>query len=355
LANPGDNAFMQSSKKRAYLARLRKYCEKHNKKVYFIFDELHESVKNFKSELAYNWRLWKDLTHKVLVSTATYTEAAKIVVQHIAYNTSDKIHIIEAPRVKKAIQGNLKLYFCKDTYSSNNLTELDFIQYIAEENEKSKTYNNLQILSYSKKLSTALYNKDFWGDLNYSLNLTVSDTNTATKREFDRNQTNIGTTFKTGVNIRDNDLLIIILPLIFSSGIKQIGEEGIFQDGLPSILQSVARLRGAGDIIVFIPPVKHLLGESYDVLIDKPYIQLFEPINTETYNPINEEFKLLENFYNNYTAPIKEEIEKDKNDKGRPSIQFPELDNFILNRGQDFLVYSKLSSGKYAYPLLLHY
>jgi len=124
---------------------------------------------------------------------------------------------------------------------------------------------------------------------------------------------------------------------------------------LPSILQSVARLRGAGDIIVFVPPVKYLLSESYDILNDKPYIQLFEPKNTEIYNPINEEFNLIDKFYNNYTAPIKDEIDKDKKDKGRPTIQFPLLDNFILDRGQDFLVYSKLSSGKYAYPLLLHY
>jgi len=362
LANPGENAFMQAGNKRSYLAKLRSYCIKNNKKVYFLFDELHESVKNFKSELAYNWRLWKDITHKVLVSTATYTEAAKIVVQHIAYNTSDKIHIIEAPRIKKAIQGDLKLYFCKDTYSSNNLTELDYIQYIAEENEKSKTnnsldktYNNLQILSYSKKLSMALANQDFWGTLSYSINLTVSDANTNTKREFDRTKTNIGTTFKTGVNIRDNDLLIILLPPNFSAGLKQKGEEGIFQDGLPSILQSVARLRGAGDIIVFVPPVKHLMSESYDILKDMPHIQLFEPNNTETYNPINDEFNLIDNFYNNYTAPIKDEIDKDKKDKGRPTIQFPTLNNFILDRGQDFLVYSKLSSGKYAYPLLLHY
>jgi len=352
LSNPGENAFLQSRQKRNYLYELKKHCRLNKLKIYFILDELHESVHNFKSALGYNWRLWKKETHKVIVSTATYTESAFVVAKHLAFNTSDRIHIIEAERTKKTDQANLKLYFCKENYSSNNITELDYISYVAEQNiEENFKYNNIQVLSYSKKLAKVIANQSCW--LDYNINLTISDNKK--KVEFDRAFSNIGTTFKTGVNIEKTDLLIIVLPPTFSNGFKQKGEEGIFHDGLPSILQSVARMRGAGDIIVFIPPIKHLLEDSNNIFLGSPLADLVEDAAIESYSSVNDEIKPLQNIYDTLIKQVKEPLENDPKEEGRPEIQHPTFDNFVLEQGQGYLVYSSLSSGKYAYPLLLHY
>ncbi|MBK8547919.1 MAG: hypothetical protein IPL63_11285 [Saprospiraceae bacterium] len=40
------------------------------------------------------------------------------------------------------------------------------------------------------------------------------------------------------------------------------GADGIFSDGLPSILQAVARLRKKGRILFTIPPVKYAIKDG---------------------------------------------------------------------------------------------
>ncbi len=91
--------------------------------------------------------------------------------------------------------------------------------------------------------------------------------------EFDQYKNNIGTNFTTGVDISNpGDLLIIIYPCKYSDELIK-GEEGIFYDGLPTILQSVARLRTKGRILFTIPPMKAMIkSEMGDKLLKNiPY------------------------------------------------------------------------------------
>lgn len=100
LGNPGEDAFINSSVKRYYLNRLVKYCEKKNKKVIFIYDEIHDAIHNFQEKYIFNLWKWRNVILKNYIISATYNEASKVVIEYLAELTDDKIQIIESERVK---------------------------------------------------------------------------------------------------------------------------------------------------------------------------------------------------------------------------------------------------------------
>ena len=98
LGNPGEDAFINSKVKRYYLNRLSKYCEKYNKKVIFIYDEIHDAIHNFKEEYIFNLWKWRNVILKNYIISATYNEASKVVIEYLAELTNDNIQIIESER-----------------------------------------------------------------------------------------------------------------------------------------------------------------------------------------------------------------------------------------------------------------
>ena len=101
MGNPGDVAFEQKTKKSNYFSDLLEYCTERNKNVYLFFDEIHASIHNFKNEYINNITIWKNVVHKCVVSTATYTEPVNIVVKYLAYLTDDNINVIQCDRIKR--------------------------------------------------------------------------------------------------------------------------------------------------------------------------------------------------------------------------------------------------------------
>lgn len=356
LGNPGDSAFIQSTEKHDYLAALFKYCKASTKRIVFILDEIHESVHNFANPFIYNIIRWKDLTHKAILLTATYTESVNIIVKHFAYLTDDIINIIESDRIKKSNQpANLHLCYTNKTYSTHEIDELEIIKYVIEQSDLIETTpRQVQILSFSKRIARAIYDvSDEWIP-NRDVKLSIG----SSSEKFDPNSSNIGTTFKTGVNITTKDLFFIVLPCKYTT-INFKGEYGIFSDGVPSIIQSIARMRTDGDIYVIIPPVPALIKDEYlEEYLPLQTHQLSQPkimseIVKDDYTEFEKIYKLIyqrieltEKVYNinTLTPPIT---------VTRPNIQYPKLDTFILERGQQFLVDRFFRHGKFISPYII--
>src|SRR5690606_33484348 len=130
----------------------------------------------------------------------------------------------------------LHLHLIDALYTANDLSALDEMVTVFNVNigkrihiltgfksiAKSLIKNNLK----DAKLSKAIQN--------LKAQLITGDDDTP----FNESVNNIGTTFKTGIDIKDNNsVFIILLPCISDQG-----NYGIFSDGLPSIIQSFARI-----------------------------------------------------------------------------------------------------------------
>lgn len=357
LGNPGDVAFEQKTKKSNYFSDLLEYCTERNKNVYLFFDEIHASIHNFKNEYINNITIWKNVVHKCVVSTATYTEPVNIVVKYLAYLTDDNINVIQCDRIKKPQISPLDIVFTSESHSVKSASAIKTIipKWIKEYLSDS---NNFHIISYSKKfakmLNTYLQAKGLRSELLTS----------ETKKTFNENNNHIGTNFSTGVDIeKEGDLLIAIFPSKYNDELVK-GEEGIFYDGLPTILQAMARLRHKGRILVIISPMKVVINDnpSKELLGKIPYYNNFlikdDKIRfvKETY--LSDEKEVLLGYINRRNEKFSQEskrYQEDVQNDGvtRPQIQYPNKDTFILERGQEFLKFSNYKSGKYITPYVL--
>ena len=355
LRNPGDVAFEQQAVKTDYLNNLIDYCKANQKKVYLIIDEIHASIHNFKNEFIHYLTMWENVIYKVIVSTATFTEPVYTVVKHLAYSTNDVINIYESKRIKQIEVSPLDIIFYPNKYDKKDLSLLGgFIKDWVNRFKSDTT--NFHILSYSRKLAEELEKLDLLENKNLVTGLS--------KLPFDENLNNIGTSFSTGINIdREGDLFIILLPCKYSDDLVK-GDEGIFYDGLPSILQAVARLRKKGRILFVIPPMQKVINTTNTKA-------LFDILNSIEYYPlksgdfVKEDFLIdekgkLEKILAKSKEKVKKEIKSYENNiksehrkhVQRPEIQFPNDSTFILERGQEYLKYTNYKSGKYITPYI---
>lgn len=258
LQNPGAEAYEQHALKQKYLRKLMRYVHMLGRKVVLFFDEVHESVHNFYDELVPNLFKWKNLIHKAYVSSATYTPAAIPVLKYIAALTNGRISVYETPRLQIANPTSLHLHITERTYSGRDLAPLRHLVHIIRENVDKK----VNILTAHKNVAKALIN--IKGNPTDEIVKAVASLKPTLltgddEADFDQDGNNIGTTFKTGVDIADsNSVFIIIMPCISD----KIDAYAIFSDGLPSIVQSLARIRHTGQVHVFMP--------RPTVMIDKP-------------------------------------------------------------------------------------
>lgn len=359
LGNPGEDAFINSEAKRTYLNRMSQYSEQNNKKVIFIYDELHDSTYNFKEEYIFNLWKWRNSIHKTFVLSASFSEASKIVLKYLAELTEKRILILESERKQYSEPSKLYLHFdIARHYNGNNGT---IERIIRDFNNRDLEYD---VLTFSKSLAESLYSGesssgrlilDKYGE---QRQLCVSDLreNQRTYRETPRNRynagkCNIGTNFKSGVSIeKDNHAYLIILPPI---GAKDFFKNhyGIFSDGQNSIIQAFARQRISGEIHIVLPPPIRMDYES--LLFDNEeqleyYKSIYEELlfsisNVEEfpkYYSFNEHFEILSDFYENTLKQnfISEIFYLQENRSEPLSLKFPSLDTFIISKGDKFLV-----------------
>ena len=331
MFNPGEDNVQITWKKRAYCDSIKEYCRKNHKKVVFVFDEIHAGVHCFQEEFIFNLRAWEKLTHKCFVLSATFTEPARVAIEYIAYLTDYKLYIAETARKKFPTQSNLHLHITDGKYSARDLSLLAPLESIV--NWAVKENKRVHIVTAFKDMADKLVDLDE-NEIPLLQAIKQLDPNLVTGEsnfEFDPTTSNIGTTFYTGIDLKhEDDVLILIMPSAESQFADRIG--GIFTTGKVAISQAIARLRTNGDIHVFMP--------KSDLFIEGEYLQnVSDEIigQREPHQAVGDEeqLNLLSAFYKTQRDPIEGEISiaenemKDQSWDNRAPLNYPSLASFI--------------------------
>lgn len=360
LANPGEDAFENSKAKQLYLRSLIEKCHTENKKVYFIYDEIHDAIQNFKEEHVFNLWKWRNVIFKNIIISATYNEASKTVIKYLAELTDCKIQIIEASRQQiPKKQSKLHLHYSNDF---NYTPTTDELVNLAE--DLLKRNKQIDILSYSKTLAKSIINDrdgigknltDRFGKLNNCTSQLLSNQrveNIPQTNRFNEEMCNVGTNFKSGVNITKEDhALIIILPPR-SSRLMFGNKFGIFSEGTNNIIQALARQRTQGEIHIILPrPDKFnyeslketTMSANQKVVFENFYSKLTffdDKVSAVNYEILNDQGEILHDFY--YNTLVKNIALETlfltcKNRVGLPRLEFPPFEIFALNNGERYL------------------
>lgn len=364
LENPGEDAYKNSTVKRDYINNLIRKCKSEKIKVVFIYDEIHDSYYNFKQEYIFNLWKWKDVIHKNFIISATFNEASKVVIKYLAELTDRKIRILESKRQRfPEKQSKLYLHYSPSpTFTSATPEIKNIIEDLINRNR------DIDILCFSKSLANDIYDKS--GDLGKLIRTKYGDsvqnctsklvynqrpTNDEPTNQYDENACNIGTNFKTGVNItKENHAFVIILPPSFSKNTFK-NSSGIFSGGINSIIQALARQRKPGEIHIILPKPDEFAYSSLEhtEMTEKQkqyFISIYEQINKAknntslskktAYISLSQQDKLIKNFFiNDKYGYVKEEIEyiNQFDRTGLPPIVYPDYETFKLERGEDYL------------------
>lgn len=263
LGNPGEDSFAQTFVKSNYLNSLYAKCKEEGKEVIIFFDEIHESVSHFAAHLFPNLYRWADVVKQCYVSSATYTIALYPVLKYIALLTNKTIiefHVHRHKWVANKIS-KLHLHILTEEYSGGRLHALAPLLSILKENSGKQ----VNILTAHKSIVKSLLQpKDSKGNDNPFYDVLkpfkFNEVHGGTDNSFNERGNNIGTTFKTGVNIDNSkSVLIIILPVV-----KQNSPENIFSDGAPSVIQALARQRLGGTIHILMYDPVYLLEPALE-------------------------------------------------------------------------------------------
>lgn len=367
LGNPGEDAFINSQVKRYYLNRLSKYCETKGKKVVFIYDEIHDTIHNFKEQYIFNLWKWRNVIHKNFIISATYNEASKVVIEYLAELTNNKIQIIESER-KRFPEKQSELFL---HYNSEQFYDFDDVKITELVGDLISLGKEVDILSYSKKLAENIIKNKTEGigaelhkkyeeinNCTSDLKLNQRNDREVPQNRYKNNMCNVGTNFKTGVSIeKENHAFVIIMP---PKGAKMPFKNnyGIFTSGINSIIQALARQRKKGEIHIILPKPKEF---DYDTLIfeeeeqHEKFKEFYERVKDSSeveektkYIPLAEQDTMFFNFYENtLKANIKDEIafvlNLDRSNKVR--LDFPEYKLYKLSDSEDYFVNKTLFFG----------
>lgn len=350
LGNAGDNNLFQAGNKRSYFEELQEYCTTKNKKLVIIFDEIHDSIHNFKQELIINLWNYQGLVHKIFTVSATYNEASKEVIKYLSELTNRNIQIIESKRVIiKEKQSDLYINFFVDRKTERDKSLIALLSNLIEKEEK------FDIVVYSSKLTKKLISKPSESQKCFEVNNLLHDLkinrcyndmfDIKSKQTYSPSHINIGTNFTTGVNIeKHKHNYIIIFPKDIS--FKYFNNKGVFTNGANTIIQTLARQRKPGKIHIFLPEPVRLKEESlkYEKEISDKILSNFEKLNTTpeikvNYSNINEQGKVLDQVYSNLLYKAKNALQQlSKTDRaGMNTLQYPSKEIFKLYKGEQYL------------------
>lgn len=356
LGNPGEDMLINSESKRAYINYMVRKCEENNKKVVFIYDEIHDAIHNFKEEFVFNLWKWKNVICKNIILSATYNEASKIVIEYLAELTDNKVQIIESSRVRyPEKQSELYLHYNDaKAYKHNNDDIIAIIEKLIENGK------NIDILCYSKILADSICSNITEGvgailnsagfELQNCTSIPEEVIVNLNNNRYNPDKCNIGTNFKTGVSIeKDNHAFVIIMPPKSARGIFK-SKYGIFTGGVNSIIQALARQRKKGEIHIILPSPTKFDYESlvFEALEEKEVFKIFyESVRSESpqgegvkYISINSQEQILSDYYNNVLkANVIDQIEfiESSNRENKIRLEYPEYRLFKLEKGEKYL------------------
>lgn len=338
---------------------------KNKKKSIFIYDEIHDAIHNFKTDNIFNLWHWKDSIHKNIIISATYNDASIVVIDYLSKLTNNRIHIIDSTKkIIRENQSELYLHFnANKNYKSNDAIIMSIVE---DSLERSK---NIDILCYSKLLAEDIV-KDNDGVKSIleryiepdDINLCVSElyenqrevrSMSATKK-FNKFKTNIGTTFKTGVNIeKENHSYIIILPPE-STKMPFKNYYGIFSGGINDLIQSLARQRIKGEIHIVLPVPERMDYDSLQGMSNEQkryFIEAYNSVSVPSnlddeeatsnssngfsdsvvkYKLLNTQSKIIEDKYQEFIGSILLPVISLTNNG---TLNFPDLASFRILKG----------------------
>lgn len=373
LRNPGE-FFYQKEVKQRYLDNLISRVRQRNRKLVFIFDEIHAAIYNFNSENIFSFLKFHTLTKKIYYISATYNEASLNVVKTLSRITKFNITLINSKRVR-CPQADLHLLMTPKSYSSSDTSNLSSVLFdiISESCKKDEPLN---ILTYSKELAKSFIGKSksknkeaaavysIFKELNVANKLKLHVSNSSkysteiTSCEIDEEDINVGTTFNTGIDITGGTF-IIILPDSYLLN-ESSNNYGIFSDGVNSIIQAIGRMRGNGSIYILMGKPEKLiypLSTSYinDLDVSGDFRIVNETLSMEF--GANSESKLLKRYYDKYYFLNETEINKyevSKSDKGYGmTLRYPSYFEWVLKEGERFLNSQYLFYGKSLAPIVI--
>ncbi|MGG7035353.1 MAG: DEAD/DEAH box helicase family protein [Flavobacterium sp.] len=361
LGNPGEDGFKNSDKKRRYLDELVSDCNSSGKKVYFIYDEIHDAIQNFKEEFMFNLWKWRDVIKKNFIISATFNEASKVVIEYLAELTDRKIQIIESIRKRfPEKQSTLHLHYSAEynfTHTTKELVKL--VDRLLSENK------NIDILSYSKTLAKSIIQdnsgigkklSDRFGELNDCTSQLVSNQrpeNETAKNRYHNEKCNVGTNFKTGVSIKKKRHAFIIILPPRSTRLWFRNRYGIFSGGINSIIQALARQRTKGEIHIILPKPDRFEYRSLAYAnFTAEQVKVFQQMYDLVHHHEDDEKKLIKYLplviqdlltLDFYTESLKGDVKKEINHvenlarETLTRLEFPSYDLFKLRRGEEFL------------------
>ena len=354
LGNAGEHAILQSNRKYNYIKTFAKELSSNGKRLIVVYDEIHEAIRNFNETGIAHLSHFSEVIWKNILLSATYNVQSIPVIKLLAKQTNHAIRLLEAERVVTKTRSKLFLHFDNE-YSSKKHTAIT--QLILELVHDGK---EIDVLSYSKKLCESLIDNTKepgrsltakFGTLKKCTSSIVNNQGDndedLTKNRFDNNYCNIGTNFKSGVNIKkDNHAYIVILPPA-SARSTYANFNGIFSEGPNAVIQAIARQRAAGEIHIFLPkPIKmdyrslpnHMTASQKDLFVTKfnsvciPTSDVPTTNNVEvqetSYIPfskhIDEVNKWWQILQERYVMPMILNSE----------VQLPSYDNFVIMNGE---------------------
>ncbi|MCW3160825.1 DEAD/DEAH box helicase family protein [Chryseobacterium oryctis] len=355
LGNPGDNAPLQSEAKNSYLQKLSKQFGDNNKKVIFIYDEIHEAIRNFsKIGEAHLYYFSKVIAKNILLS-ATYNVQSIPVIKMLSKLTDNKIQILESKREVINEQSRLFLHFTNSYNTSSHTPISQLVRQLIREDK------NIDILCYSKKLCKNLLDpntepgnlltekfgtlRDCTSNLEDNQNNTDEDIST---NRYDNNFCNIGTNFKSGVSINKEDHAFIIILPPKSKG-PYFSNNGIFTEGINSVIQSIARQRTIGEIHIILPhPIlmdysslrnmsedqrNHFIQAYNEIAIDPNRTRNRNGVTTPLvrYIPFSEHFEIISNKYSELITRLMIPYLRNSN------LDIPDLYDYIMENGEMIL------------------
>ncbi|UEQ75911.1 DEAD/DEAH box helicase family protein [Chryseobacterium arthrosphaerae] len=342
LGNSGEDSLFQNAFRRKYFEKLLKYCKTKNKKLVVVYDEIHDSISNFKEE--YIFSLWKyqGIIFKNYIISATFNEASKEVIKYLSEFTDRKIKIIESERkVFANKQGRLHLIF-NDYKKYHKLEHLTSLINNCITNDYS-----FDIISYSKLLIKELVKYTALNDISEKLNYCYSedlDFDDIANKRFTNEKINLGTNFSTGANIeKNNHKYIIILPK--RTTIEFFKNKGVFTSGYNALIQTIARQRIPGDIYIYMPTPYNLAKSSlpFDDKSNNKVSEYFNKFSKKevkvSYSNINYEQNILSEVYFKLLQInlLADQNIRNTNREGMNSLSYFTKERFILLKGENYL------------------
>lgn len=331
--NGGDKE--QAKHKKQFNDEFSNYCKLNNQKVIILFDEIHKGIEDFDRNVIFQFSKFEGVIAKQIFLSATYNLSTVIAIKFLSQVTNTNNLIINSNRIKVASKNSeLSLFFVDSFYSEKATHNFNYIK-VAFVEEALKKKEKVNVLVWSKALSNGIARA--WSELftKYDIEPNICNADSENKYNSAHNF-NIGTLFTTGINITEG-LFVVILPpqhRLFNDT-----NYGLFTEGAESIIQSVARMRTKGKIVMVVSKPDLFLVDENDTYTNQLRNEVYFSSISKVEKFANQNYQsvILERRYNK----LKRESNQHDNNSGFihsfSGVNFPTYEEWVLDKGKKFI------------------